>query len=296
MKKKLVISRKASVAIVYRPDTANVLNMTKTLVKWLTERGYKAFTAPEQKLISGTKAIRNKKELDKIGLIISIGGDGTYLRAVRLLSGKQIPILGVNMGSLGFLTPTRAEELFSSVEHALEGKMELRPRSMIEVTLWNKNKTSETWYALNDLVIERGSFSQLINVAVHAEKQAVNEVKADGIIISTPTGSTAYNLAAGGPILHPAVEALVVTPISPHSLTHRPLIFPDTCELSFKLLSKGSLVQKAHLVIDGVKVHELTSDEELTIVKSSQNHLMVLDPRHSYFHLLREKLKFGDRA
>lgn len=291
--KKLNIGSRKNVALVYRPDTPAALNLATTLSQWLKEKSYKVFTAPDQKPIKGTGLIKSNAGLNDMALIIVLGGDGTYLRAIRLLEGKSIPILGVNLGSLGFLTPTRADELFTAVDDALKNKMELQPRSMIEVRLFRKGKLKQTLLALNDIVIERGSLSQLINIAIHSEKLLVSEIKADGLIIATPTGSTAYNLAAGGPILHPDAGVFVVTPIAPHSLTNRPLIFPDKLHMSFRLVGK---LQKAHFVVDGVKINDISWDDEIVIRKHSQDHLMVNDPKYNYFHLLREKLKFGDRS
>ncbi len=302
--KKLVINQARSIALVYRPDTPPALSLAKTLTAWLKERDYKVYTAPEQKPIPGTTLIRNSAGLEKMSLMIVLGGDGTYLRAVRLLNGKSVPILGVNLGSLGFLTPTRSDELFTAVDEALKGKMELRPRSMIQVQLLRKGRKKLEMLALNDIVIERGSLSQLINLSIHSEKMLVSELKADGLIIATPTGSTAYNLSAGGPILHPDSPVFIVTPIAPHSLTSRPLIFPDDIQLSFRMVSKlqsdrrkpGSSKDRAHFVVDGAKIDDISQDDEILIRRHKVDHLMVRDPAQNYFHLLREKLKFGDRA
>lgn len=300
--KKLVIGKSRNIAIVYRPDTAPALTLAKVLTAWLQERNYKVFTAPEQKPITKTTYLRNRSQMGNMSLVIVLGGDGTYLRAIRLLEGKVVPILGVNLGSLGFLTPTRAEEVFTTVEQTLENKMELRPRSMIQMKVLKKGKKKIELIALNDIVVERGSMSQLINIRIQVDRQLVSEVKADGLIISSPTGSTAYNLSAGGPILHPDVKAFVVTSIAPHALTNRPLIFPDDGELQFNLVEKlqGKGIKgsgdTASVVVDGVKVCDLNVDEELIISRCAHDHLMVRDPGQNYFHLLREKLKFGDRA
>lgn len=296
MKKRLVVGASKSIAIVYRPDTAPAYTLAKALTIWLKERGFKVFTAPEQKVITGTTLLK-KAEVEKMSLVIVLGGDGTYLRAVRMLAGKSVPILGVNLGSLGFLTPTRADELFTAVEDTLQNKMELRPRSMIHVQLLRKGRKKLDLLALNDIVIERGSLSQLINISIHSEKLLVSEVKADGLIIATPTGSTAYNLSAGGPILHPESKVFIVTPIAPHSLTSRPLIFPDDIQLTFRLVGKlQNKKDRAHFVVDGMKVDDISDDDELIIRRNKMDHLMVKDPNQNYFHLLREKLKFGDRA
>ena len=281
-----------NVAIVYRPDKPEALQTASEAVAWLKKNGFKAFTAPDQKLLKNTTKA-TLKDLAKMGLIISIGGDGTYLRAVRMLEGKTIPILGVNLGSLGFLTTTRAKDMTAHIKKTFEGKMEFCPRMMNEVCIKRKNKVYKMFLSLNDVVIERGPLSQLINIGIYNADFLVSDVKADGLIISSPTGSTAYNLAAGGPVMHPAVKAIVVTAIAPHSLTTRPFIFPDNQELSFRLNTK---TQKANLIVDGKKEFELTIQDEVVIKRSSQDHLMVLEPNYNYFNLLREKLKFGDRA
>jgi NAD+ kinase len=165
---------------------------------------------------------------------------------------------------------------------------------MLVAKILRKGKPRAEYHALNDVVIERGSLSQLINTAIYSEKYLVSEVKADGFIVSSPSGSTAYNLAAGGPILHPESPVFVVTPVAPHALTSRPLIFPDDRELSFKLDPKKP--QKAHFIVDGQKVTEITTDDEVVLHRSQYDHWMVREPDHNYFHLLREKLKFGDRS
>lgn len=290
---KLVLPEGSSIALVYRIETAQAVSLAKKVADHLKEKSFKVLTGPEQKLIPGTKAAK-AKDLDEVKLIIVLGGDGTYLRAVRLLEGRNVPILGFNMGSLGFLTAHSAESTFAIIEKTLAGKMILRPRSMLVAKIHRKGKTRGEYHALNDVVIERGSMSQLINSAIYSEKFLVSEVKADGFIVASPSGSTAYNLAAGGPILHPESPVFVVTPVAPHSLTSRPLIFPDDRELSFKLDAKKP--QNAHFIVDGQKMTEITPEDEVVLTRSCYDHWMVREPDHNYFHLLREKLKFGDRS
>ncbi|MBO9666114.1 MAG: NAD(+)/NADH kinase [Bdellovibrio sp.] len=289
----LELPEKSKIALVYRLETAQAVALAKKVATFLKEKGHDVFTAPDQKLVPSTKLAKTKKQLDDLSLVIVLGGDGTYLRAVRILEGRGTPILGFNMGSLGFLTAHNAETAFDVIEAALNGKMELRPRSMIHAKIQRKGKTRAEFHALNDVVIERGSMSQLINTAIYADKYLVSEVKADGFIVASPSGSTAYNLAAGGPILHPMAQVLVVTPVAPHSLTSRPLIFPDNSLLSFKLNGKS---QKAHFIVDGQKLAEITAEDEVVLTRSCYDHWIVRQPDHNYFHLLREKLKFGDRS
>jgi NAD+ kinase len=292
-KQKLVLKDNKNIALVYRLQTKEAVELAKKITKWLADKDYDVFTAPEQKMIAGTKLISKKSGLDKVGLVIALGGDGTYLRAVRILEGRQIPIVGINMGSLGFLTGNRAEDAFAVIEETLNNKMDLRPRSMIHTLIRRKGKTRAEFHALNDVVIERGSGSHLISTAIYSEKFLVSEVKADGFIIASPTGSTAYNLAAGGPICHPDAKVFVVTPVAPHSLTSRPLIFPDDLQMSFKLDAR---TQTAQLIVDGQRETEITPEDEVIFQRSGFDHWVVRSPNHNYFHLLREKLKFGDRA
>lgn len=292
MKRKTLSLKNKNIAIVYRLQTAQAVSLGVELSAWLLERDYKVFTAPEQKNLTNTTSMKNKSQLSKMGLIIVLGGDGTYLRAVRLLGDQQIPVLGFNMGNLGFLTAHHADDIFKVVEKTLNGKMQTCPRSMIQIRIIKNGKIREEFNALNDIVIERGSHSQLINTAIYVEKMLVSEVRADGLIISSPSGSTAYNLAAGGPVLHPEVKAFVLTPVSPHSLTSRPLILPEDREIELKI--EGPKI-KAHLIVDGQKMTELTSDDNILVSRSSFEHLAVRSKDHNFFNLLREKLNFGDR-
>jgi NAD+ kinase len=292
-KQKLLLKDNRNIALVYRLQTAEAVTMAKKIAGWLKDQDYQVFTAPQQKLIAGTTPLKTPAALSKMALIVALGGDGTYLRAVRILAGQQIPIVGINMGSLGFLTGNRVEDAFKVLEETLHNKMNLHPRSMIHALIRRKGKVRAEYHALNDIVIERGSGSHLISTAIYSEKFLVSEVKADGFIIASPTGSTAYNLAAGGPILHPEAKVFVVTAVAPHSLTSRPLILPDDLQMSFKTDSR---TETAQMIVDGQKETEITPEDELIIQRSPFDHWVVRSPSHNYFNLLREKLKFGDRA
>lgn len=290
--KKLTLKSNKKIAIVYRIHSPAAVKMSKKLAETLRKKRYKVFTAPEQKEIPGTELLISSNDLKEMSLVIVLGGDGTYLRAVRLLKGHTVPILGFNMGYLGFLTAHSVDDIFATVEQTLKNQMVLHTRSRLHVAVKFKNNKKVSYYALNDVVIERGSFSQLISTTVHFNNTLVNYIKADGIIISSPTGSTAYNLAAGGPILHPDVNAIVLTPVAPHSLSTRPLIFPDNKKLK---LSIDKNTSTGHLIVDGQKVLELSSDDEVTITRDPVDHYMIRTPNHNFFDLLKDKLKFGDR-
>lgn len=278
------------VVVVYRRGSQNAANMARELTLWLVDRKVQVFSHPEQKISPRVKTLKEPKGVD---LVIVLGGDGTYLQAVRMLEGERVPVLGINLGSLGFLTVTRSQDLYPIVEMALQGKLEIKRRSMIRVQVRSEGKVREEFTALNDLVIERGPLSHLIHISITVDKLPITTVKADGLIIATPTGSTAYNLAAGGPILHPEVDALVVTPICPHSLTSRPFIFPDERKIQFSILGVGV---RAVLTVDGIKKATIGPNDEVWVTRDSSDHIFLRKVGHNYFSLLKDKLKFGERA
>ena len=290
--RKLTLKNNKKIAIVYRIHSPSAVRLAKKLSVRLKSKRYKVYTAPEQKQIAGTDLLISSNELKEMSLVIVLGGDGTYLRAVRLLRGHSVPILGFNMGFLGFLTAHSVDDVFETVDLTLKNKMVVNSRACLQLYVHLKSGKRISFVALNDIVIERGSFSQLISTALYFDDSLVNHIKADGLIISSPTGSTAYNLAAGGPILHPEVQAFVVTPVAPHSLTSRSLIFPDNKKLVLKL---NQLTSVAHLIVDGQKVLELAQEDEVHISRTATDHLMLRKPGHNFFKLLKDKLKFGDR-
>lgn len=271
------------VAIVVRPDTKAALEAAEKVRGWFADRDIKVFGFAEQKI----KTLPSVEDPDDLQMVVVLGGDGTYLAAVRMLEGARVPLLGFNMGSLGFLTFTRAEDLTSTLKAAIDGKMELQSRAMIRV---KKGRDKKTYLAPNDVVIERGSNSRLISIKVSVDGMQINSVKADGLIIATPTGSSAYNLAAGGPILHPDANAFVVTPICAHSLTSRPFVLPNDRVIVF------SNEEKAVLTVDGVQSASLAAGEKVTVQRDENDHLFLRKSGINFFSIIREKLKFGERA
>lgn len=276
------------IAIIIRKDTPKALVEAKKLADWLIDQSLTVYSEPNIQLNDKAKSLSSESDFDNIDLLVVLGGDGTYLQAIRMLNGRQTPIVGVNLGSLGFLTDNRLEELYTMMKSTLADKMDKRPRAVLEISI-NGDKR---FLALNDMVIERGDRTHLLNIGIYCDSQLVTETKADGVIVASPTGSTAYNLAAGGPILHPEVKAIVVTPICPHSLTTRPMIFPDDHAIDFQIIGEK---RTALLTVDGQKVMEINSQHKLTIKRNNQDHLIIRHPTHNFFNLLREKLKFGER-
>ncbi len=288
----LQIQDKKNVAIVYRIHTDRAVKTAFAVTHWLKKHHYEVFTAPEQKKITGTQLMKSARDFRKIALVVVLGGDGTYLRAVRLMQENQVPILGFNMGTLGYLAHHPADKVIETLEKTLKSGMCVQNRARLQVTVLRKGKkTGRTFTALNDAVLERGSNSQLIHVAIKLNDTHVHEVKADGFILSTPTGSTAYNLAAGGPILDPEVRSFVITPVAPHSLTHRPLVVPNTKTIKLKMESL-----QARLVIDGEKVLDVKKGDELKIEKAEIDHQLVIAKNHNDYNLLKKKLLFGSKS
>jgi NAD+ kinase len=238
--------------------------------------------------------IEKQKVVDQADLIIVLGGDGTYLSIARLMKKRSVPVMGINMGQLGFLTEIKQSEAFETVNEILDGAPTvMSERALLEVTLQRGGKTIFQGPVVNDAVISKGAIARIIGMEININGQKVNFVRADGIIVSTPTGSTAYSIAAGGPILEPSLNALVLTPICPHSLTQRPLVIPDWMEVEIKLLDRPGHVL---LTLDGQDAVDMKEDD-VVIVKRFKKHSLKLisSPTRDYFNLLREKLKFGMR-
>jgi NAD+ kinase len=227
-------------------------------------------------------------------LIVVLGGDGTFLSIARLMKEHSPPLMGVNMGQLGFLTEIKVTEALKTLNELIKGEpVLLDERALLEVTLLRKNRAIFKGQVVNDAVISKGAIARIIGIHVWVNRQWVHHVRADGIIVSTTTGSTAYALAAGGPIVEPSVPALVVAPICPHSLTFRPIIVPDTYEVKLCLNHRPGHVL---LTLDGQDVVNMKEDD-VVLVKRCRKHSLKLisSPDRDYFSLLREKLKFGAR-
>ena len=229
----------------------------------------------------------------KADLMLVLGGDGTFLTVARRMVSRSVPILGVNMGQLGFLTEVKKSELFDVLTAALSGKLLVSERTMMECTHTRKGKRLSKTVVVNDVVVSRGAIARIFDMQVLVDEMLVTNIKADGLIVSTPTGSTAYGLAAGGPIISPEVKAMAIVPICPHSLTLRPIIIPDTSEVTVVPQYKSGTVV---LTLDGQTSVDLKSGDTIHVTKFAKHPLRVLgSPERDYYSLLREKLKYGYR-
>lgn len=245
-------------------------------------------------LLRRIKVIEKKDMVNQTDLIIVMGGDGTYLSIARLMKNRSVPVLGINMGQLGFLTETKQSEAFDTVGRLLAGEIPIiSERVLLEVTLRRKGKVIFQGPVVNDAVISKGAIARIIGMEVKVNGKLVNQVRADGIIVSTPTGSTAYSLAAGGPIMEPTVPALILTPICAHALTQRPLVVADHSVIEIRLNHRPGHVL---LTLDGQDVVDMREDDVVTVQRFKKHRLeLISSPTRDYFSLLREKLKFGSR-
>ena len=270
--------------VIYKNESPNIIQMATQAEKWFKKKQINTLIFPQSSLLNPPSLKNN------IDLVLVLGGDGTYLQAVQHIPDHSVPFLGINMGSFGFLTVHRQESIIYCLESVLQGKMILEDRSLIDIAVNQETNQKSQFLALNDMVIERGSFSHLINISIAIQNQNIYSIKADGVIVSSPTGSTAYNLAAGGPILHPQVNSFAITPICSHSLTNRPVIIPDTCEMSFRI---KNINQSAFLTIDGRKMAQISNKNIVKMKKSLMKHKTLRQENHNDFLLLKDKLKFS---
>jgi NAD+ kinase len=230
----------------------------------------------------------------EVDLVLVLGGDGTLLAMAKAIAEADldIPIMAVNFGSLGFLTEITRPEIFTSLDAVLRGESSLDSRMMLQAVA-TRSGAATTHLALNDIVFTRTALSRMIDLAVWVGDQFVASVKADGLIVASPTGSTAYNLAAGGPIVHPAMDALVLTPIAPHTLTNRPIVIPAEREVRVK--STGSNAGNIYVTFDGQSGFELQEGDDIAISRAARPLRLVRASARSYFEVLREKLKWNER-
>lgn len=243
---------------------------------------------------SRVQTVRKDKLLDVCDLIVVLGGDGTYLSIARLMRDRSVPVMGVNMGQLGFLTEIKRSEVRSILTDILGGAPALiSERALLEVTLTRNNKVIFQGPVVNDAVVSKGAIARIIDLDVAINGTWAHSVRADGLIVCTPTGSTAYALAAGGPIMEPQVSALILAAICPHSLTQRPLVIPDTSEVQILLKRRPGHVL---MTLDGQDAVDMKEGDVVTIRRFKKHSLkLISSPTRDYFQLLREKLKFGMR-
>ncbi len=271
-----------------RPDATETVNF---VINWCGQNGHEVFFCDKMtsQITADIQSIPSKDLAKNADIIISLGGDGTILATARTLDRAEIPILGINLGSLGFLTQLTPDNLEQALKQVVNGSYQIEKRMVLDSKVINGGD-SDLPHALNDVVIDKGNVSRVINLSLYADGEYISSYTADGLVIATPTGSTAYSLATGGPILKPTMDALIVSPISPFSLTSRPLVFPPETIIEVRIRSRHG---SALLTIDGQVASKFAPQGTIQICRAEHHARFVRFPENSFFDILRQKLHWG---
>jgi len=280
-------------AIISRPARPEVAQILPDLLAWLRTQRYKIiFDSETARYGDGEEEIqRSEMAARHLDLIVVLGGDGTLLSAVRATAASHAPLLGVNLGSLGFLTDVPLSALFSMLDAIAQGRAPVEQRSLMQCDLLRGDQVLESYLAFNDVVVNKTTLARLNHYELFVDNAFVSSYRADGMIVATPTGSTAYSLSAGGPVVMPTVSAFLITPVSPHSLTHRPLIVPDSSVVEILLRSEEEV---AYLSLDGQPGVDL-KDGDRVRCRRSEHKVSLFRTSADFFQVLRTKLKWGER-
>jgi NAD+ kinase len=292
----MTISSIKRIGIVLKPNQPDALKTMCELAIWLARRGISLVGGPEiererieQQTGCAVEEVNPEKLAAGADLILVLGGDGTMIATARQMGDTEVPVLGVNYGGLGYLAEFRIEELYEALESILAGNYRLDKRVMLAVELINEESVTVN-RVLNDVVINKSALARIIEIEAFLNQQFVNAFRSDGLIVSTPTGSTAYNLSAGGPIIFPSMEAVVITPICPFTLSNRPIVVPDDSSIELRLKTDQEDVT---LTLDGQVGLSLKVGDRVVIHKSKTTFNLVQPMNRNYFDVLRDKLRWG---
>ena len=281
-----------AVGICIKPEQPALADEVRELCGWLEERGLEVCLDPQAARAAGAAEVPRADLAAKVDLLIVLGGDGTLLAVARAAGERPVPILGVNLGTLGFLAETAREELYGALDDVLEGRFRVERRMRLAVSVERAGAVRERYLALNDAVIARTA-SRIIDLETRADGVDVTTYHADGLIVATPTGSSAYSLSAGGPLLLPEFEAIVLTPICPHTLTQRPLVLPETSDVEIRVrdVRDGSV----QLTVDGQVGCALAEGDRVRVRRSEHCTRLLVPPGRNRFEVMRQKLRWGAR-
>ena len=282
-----------SAGVISKPDKPELARVVPDLLGWLRKHDYQVVMDPETAAYAAGFEVLAREDMASrsLNFVVVLGGDGTFLSAARAVAKSDIPVLGVNLGSLGFLTEVPLENLYTTLQSIEDSCCNVDTRSLVHCDVMRQDTSVAQYDALNDVVVGKGTIARLNHCDVYVDHLFVSRYQADSLIVSTPTGSTAYSLAAGGPILMPSVDAFVITPVSAHSLTHRPLVVRDTAEIEI-VVKTGE--DEAYLSIDG-QVGMPMFDGDRVRCRKSQYQVKLLHVQGTFFDVLRTKLKWGQR-
>jgi NAD+ kinase len=282
-----------TIGIISRPRRSNLPGVIPELLRWLRQRGitpiYDAESASS--LTDGTHGTPRHELVEQSDLLLVLGGDGTLLATAREAAARAVPVLPINMGSLGFLTSFTVDELYPALENVLAGHATINERVLLLVERVNCGQVVTQQRVLNEAVVHKGTLARMIELELYIDESFVCRYRADGLIAATPTGSTAYSMSAGGPIVHPAVESILITPICPHTLSDRPVVVRDTSLIELRI-SAGS--DSVFLTLDGQTGVPMQTGDRVRITRSPERLKLIQPPNKTYFEILRSKLKWGE--
>jgi NAD+ kinase len=281
------------IGVIIKPDEPRALAVANEIARWAADKNIELLIDNRAKVIPESAKLVSEIEIAcDCGLIVALGGDGTMLGVARAIGGCGTPVLGVNLGTLGYLTEFSVETAIPALENFLKGEYEITHRMMIDWQVLRAGQVIGSGSALNDVVVNKSTLARMIEIDFSASNAPVTTYRADGLIVATPTGSTAYNLSAGGPIIYPSVGAIAIAPICPHTLTNRPLILPDTADIKLELKTHG---QEVMIASDGQITVQLQVGDVIEIKKSEKTFNTILAKGHNYFEILRSKLRWSGR-
>src|SRR3989441_1791658 len=285
------------IGVVVKPHQPDALETLCRVTEWLSERGIQLIGLAEiaheqikQKTGCTVEVVKDEQLGPSVDLILVLGGDGTMISTARMIGDAAVPVIGVNYGGLGYLAEFPIEELFSALEAILSGEYRVQERVMLAVELWRGEQLITRNRVLNDVVVNKSALARIIEIEAYIDSQFVNLFRADGLIVATPTGSTAYNLSAGGPVIYPSMNAMVITPICPFTLSNRPIVVPDDSVIEVRLITEK---EEVALTLDGQVGVSLQAQDRVVIRKSKTAFNLVQPPNRNYFEVLRNKLKWG---
>ena len=287
-------NRPTSVGIIFKHDFEPAKRECQRLKDWFTQRGVKVYTEEMTSSPALNQCLEEETIIpDTVDWVVVLGGDGTLLGAARKIGRYGLPILGINLGGLGFLTEIPLKRLYKDIEKLANGEIALEKRLMLQASILRNNEERCHFSVLNDVVINKGALARIVDLRVFIDGRFLTTFRADGLIVSTPTGSTGYNLSAGGPIVYPDLEALIVAPICPFTLTHRPIILPDKSVIEIEM---GENSEQVTLTFDGQVGFDLIDGDRVIISKSDKKLKLIKSPGQDYFDILRTKLKWGESS
>jgi NAD+ kinase len=281
------------IGLISRPRRSNLAEVVPPLLRWLEQRGVSAVCDSETASCLEEGAIGKTRHqiIQESELLLVLGGDGTLLATARDAALRGVPILPVNMGSLGFLTSFTVEELYPALEATLAGHAAISERVLLLVERLNNSKILTQQRVLNETVVHKGTLARMIALELHIDGSFVCRYRADGLIVATPTGSTAYSMSAGGPIVHPDVESILITPICPHTLSDRPVVVSDTSKIE---LHFSEDLDSVFLTLDGQTGVPMQTGDRVRIARAPERLKLIQPPNKTYFEILRNKLKWGE--